>query len=213
MVAPTGRWFTPRHTMVPAIHSPADARRHLQSLAAWRWSALSSGLVSALLWATGHLTSAAGAVAVAAAVILAGGAEVARHVTLDEWALRDDLAGLPELARLRARLVDARHRRDAARLLREIAGQRSVPRNAVAPLLLTRLGPVRAELLAVAEDLERVPVLDPRTMADITGLISDGARSPLLNSAVPEPELAIALRRIRFRLAATLREDELRPAA
>ena len=200
--------------MVPPIHSPADAHRHLQSLAAWRWSALASGLVSALLWATGHLTSAGGAVAVAAAVILAGGAEVARHVTLDEWALRDDLAVIPELARIRARLVDARHRRDAARSLREIAGQRSVPRNAVAPLLLTRLGqPVRAELLAVAEDLERVPVLDPRTMADITVLISDGARSPLLNSAVPEPELAIVLRRIRFRLAATLRDDELRPAA
>jgi hypothetical protein len=50
-------------------------------------------------------------------------------------------------------------------------------------------------------------------MAEITGLISDGARSPLLNSAVPEPELAMVLRRIRFRLAAMLRDDELRPAA
>jgi hypothetical protein len=72
---------------------------------------------------------------------------------------------------------------------------------------------VRGELLAVAEELERAGALDPRTMAEIAGLISDGARSPLLNAAVPESELDVLLRRIRFRLATVRPGDDLRPAA
>src|ERR671922_64052 len=81
-----------------------------------------------------------------------------------------------------------------------IAGQRRVSRHEVAPLLLNRVDAVRAELLAVAADLEDGP-LDARTIAEITGLITDGAHSPLLNAAVPESELGVALRRIRFRIA------------
>ena len=39
-------------------------------------------------------------------------------------------------------------------------------------------------------------------------------RSPLLNGAVPETELDLALRRIRYRLATASRGgDDLRPAA
>jgi hypothetical protein len=131
--------------------------------------------------------------------------------------LRDDLAAVPEIARSRADLLAEKRRREVAQSLRRIAGERGVSRHEVAPLILDRVGPVRGELLAVADEIERVPVLDPRTMADIAGLVHDGARSPLLNRAVPEPELALALRRIRYRLetaaAATSREDELRPAA
>ena len=197
--------------MVPSIHSPADARRHLKSLAAWGWGALAAGLSAAALWAAGQLTDVAGGVAVATAVVLLAGAWVARQVVLDAWTLRDDLVGLPELAAARAHMVAEERRRKVARSLREIAAQRSVPRHAVDPLLVTRLAPVRGELLAMAEELEHAPSLDPRTMAEITTLITDGARSPLLNAAVPEPELAIMLRRIRFRLAAG--RDELRPVA
>jgi hypothetical protein len=196
--------------MFPTIHSPADARRHLQNLEAWRWGALAAGAMAVILWAGGRLESAAGAVAVAASVVLLFGAELVRHVALDQWMLRDDLRELPELAEARARLVDPAHRRAAAHSLREIAAQRSVPRNAIAPPLLARLAPVRADLIAVAEELERAQALDPRTMAEITGLMTDGARSPLLNADVPESELAVMLRRIRFRLATG---DELRPAA
>jgi hypothetical protein len=70
------------------------------------------------------------------------------------------------------------------------------------PVLVDRVRPIRGELLAVAEEIERMPALDPRTMAEIAGLVTDGARSPLLNRAVPETELEMALKRIRFRLAA-----------
>ena len=144
---------------------------------------------------------------------MGAGAEVARNVLLDEWAVREDFGEVPELARARRRMVTDAQRRAMARSLREIAVQRSVPRTAVAPLLLARVAPVRGELLAMADELEHAPRLDPRTMAELTGLITDGARSPLLNEAVPEPELAVLLRRIRFRLASASAGDQLRPAA
>jgi hypothetical protein len=49
--------------------------------------------------------------------------------------------------------------------------------------------------------------------AEIAGLVHDGARSPLLNRAVPETELEMALRRIRYRLAtaATGGHDDCAP--
>jgi hypothetical protein len=207
------RCFHVLEPMVPTIRTPADARERLQSLAAWRWGALAAGAVATALWAGGQLVSAVGAVGVTAAVLLAVGAEIARHVLLDEWTLRDDLVELPELARARQRMVADGRRRATARSLRAIALERTVSRHAVAPLLVTRLAPVRGELLAVAEELEHARGLDPRTMAEITVLISDGARSPLLNAAVPETELAVALRRIRFRLATGRTAEDLRPAA
>jgi hypothetical protein len=202
--------------MVPRVRNATEAHRHLQSLAAWRWGAILSAVTSLALLADGLLIPAAAVIGVVAAVIMGAGAEVARNVVLDEWAVREDLAAVPELARVRRRMVTAAHRHAIARSLREIATQHSVPRTAVAPLLLARVAPVRGELLAMAEELERAPSIDPRTMAELTGLITDGARSPLLNEAVPEPELAVLLRRIRFRLAsgsAVPSGDALRRAA
>jgi hypothetical protein len=199
--------------MVPSVRSAADAHRHLQSLAAWRWGAIAAGLAALAMTADGVIVPAAAAVGLVAAVLLACGAEVTRQVVVDEWTLREDLAGVPELARARRRMTTDAHRRALARSLREIALQRSVPRHAIAPMLLSRVEPVRGELLAMAEEVERSPRLDPRTIAEINGLVTDGARSPLLNEAVPEPELAILLRRIRFRLAAGAAGDELRRAA
>jgi hypothetical protein len=198
--------------MVPSVHDAAEARRHLQSLAAWRWGAIVAGLAALALTADGVLVPAAAAVGLVIAVLLGFGAEVARHVVVDEWTLREDLAEVPELARARRRMVTEHHRRAIARSLREIAGERSVSRTAIAPMLLSRVAPVRGELLAMADELERSPHLDPRTMAELSRLITDGARSPLLNEAVPESELAVLLRRIHFRLAAAA-GDELRPAA
>ena len=205
--------------MVPSVRTAAEAHRHLQSLAAWRWGAIASAVMSLGLAAAGLLVPAAAVTGVVAAVILGAGAELARTVVLDEWAVREDLGDVPELARARRRMVTDAQRRAMARSLREIAVQRSVPRSAVAPPLLSRIAPVRGELLAMAEELERAPRLDPRTMAELTGLITDGARSPLLNEAVPEPELAVLLRRIRFRMAsgsagsAGSAGDQLRPVA
>jgi hypothetical protein len=186
--------------MTTAVHRSEEAAQRLAALRTWRWSALAAGAVIAGLALAGALVPAAGAVAVAAAIVLCSGAHLARTTLVDEWVLRDDLAAVPEVARARERLMTAGRRRELAQSLREIAAQRRVSRHEVAPLLLNRVDAVRAELLAVAADLEDGP-LDARTIAEITGLITDGAHSPLLNAAVPESELGVALRRIRFRIA------------
>jgi hypothetical protein len=199
--------------MAARAHTTADVTRRLAALAAWRSGALAAGATIGALALGGVVAAACGGVAAAAAVVLWAGAWVARQALLDDCLLRDDLADVPEVARARERLVAPRRRREIAGSLRSIAGQRRVSRHDVAPVLVGRLAPVRADLLALAEELDRVGTLDPRTMAEIMGLISDGARSPLLNAAVPESELAVLLRRIRFRLATVRRADELRPAA
>src|ERR1700750_2959424 len=143
--------------MVPFVRNAAEAHGHLRSLAAWRWGAIASGIAPPARPPGGLLVPAAAIVGVVAAVIMGAGAEVARNVVLDEWAVREDLAAVPELARARRRMVTDAHRHAIARSLREIATQRSVPRTAVAPLLLARVAPVRGELLAMAEELERAP--------------------------------------------------------
>jgi hypothetical protein len=198
--------------MRPDAQSTADVTRRLASMAAWRRGALAAGATTGALALGGLLAPAAGAIAAATAVVLWSGAWVARQVLIDECVLRDDLAGIPEVGRARRQLVDPKRRREIAGLLRSTAGQRRVSRHDVAPVLVGRIGPVRGELLAVAEELERDRALDPRTMAEITGLITDGAHSPLLNAAVPESELDVLLRRIRFRLATGSLGDDLRPA-
>jgi hypothetical protein len=200
--------------MRPTVDIAADPARCLASLAAWQWGALAGGVAVTSLALAGALVAAAGAVGAIAAAVLAAGARVARRALVEELAIRDDLAEIPEVARARRRLVAPRHRREVAASLRRIAGEARPSRHDVAPLVVERLGPVRRDLLALAEELERAPALDPRTMPEIAALVHDGARSPLLNRAVPESELQVALRRIRFRLATRpVAEDELRPAA
>ena len=64
--------------MVPSVRNAAEAHRHLQSLAAWRWGAIASAVMSLALLAAGLLVPAAAVIGVGAAVILGTGAEVAR---------------------------------------------------------------------------------------------------------------------------------------
>jgi hypothetical protein len=202
--------------MRPTADVTADAARRLASLAAWQRGALVGGVAVLALTLDHVLLGAAGIVGAVAAAVLAGGARVARMALVEELAMRDDLAAIPEIARARERLVAPRHRREVAASLRRIAREARTSRHDVAPLVVERLdAPVRRDLLALAEELERAPRLDPRTMAEIAGLVHDGARSPLLNRAVPESELEVVLRRIRFRLATppAVAENELRPAA
>jgi hypothetical protein len=201
--------------MRPTADFTADPAHRLASFANWQWGAVAGGIAVAALALAGALVAEAGVVGAVAAAVLAAGARVARQALVEELAGRDDLAGIPEVARARRRLVAPRYRREVAASLRRIAVEARTSRHDVAPVVVERLaGPVRRDLLALAEELERAVVLDPRTMAEIAGLVHDGARSPLLNRAVPESELQVALRRIRFRLATPpVGEDELRPAA
>lgn len=196
--------------MRSTVPTPADAARRLTNAAAWQWGAVFAGAAVAVLALAGALQPSAAGVAAITAALLSGGAWAARQTLLDDFAMRDELAEIPEVARARRRLVEPKRRREIADALRRIATTGRVSRHDVAPLVIERLPPVRAELLALAEELERAPALDPRTVAEIAGLVTDGARSPLLNRAVPESELAVTLHRIRFRLALG---DDLRPVA
>jgi hypothetical protein len=198
--------------MSTSVHSSHEAARRLEALAAWRWGAVAAAALIGALTVAGDLTAFAAALALAVAILLGSGAQLTRQVLLEEWTLRDDLDEVPDIARARRRLVTDARRRELAGSLRAIAAMRSVSRHEVAPMLLDRVGSVRADLLAVADGLERVRVLDPRTAAEIQQLITDGARSPLLNAAVPERELSVALRRIRFRLETAPAGDERRAA-
>jgi hypothetical protein len=196
--------------MVEDVESLEEAARLLGSRAAWRTGAAVAGAVAVALGLTGALVAPAAALGVVVAVTIGVTAHLARQMRLEEWAARDDLAALPELAQARSRLVGDERRREVAGSLRRIAAERHTSRHDVAPLLVGRLAPVRDDLLAVAEEVERAPALHPGTMVEITRLITDGVKSPLLNEAVPEGELALLLRRIRFQLATA--RDDVRPA-
>ena len=196
--------------MIEHVDSLEEAARLLATRAAWRAGGAAAAAVAIALGVAGALGPAAAALGVVVAVAIAATAHLAREMRLEEWAARDDLAALPELAEARRRLVADARRREVAGSLRWIAAQRRTSRYDVAPLLVGRLAPVRDELLAVAEEVERAPALRPATMVEISRLITDGVRSPLLNEAVPEGELAMLLRRIRFQLATA--RDDVRPA-
>jgi hypothetical protein len=196
--------------MVEGVGSLEEAAKILATRAAWRTGGLVAMAVAVALGIAGVLVPAAAALGVVVSVAMAVTAHLAREMRLEEWAARDDLAALPELARARRRLVADQRRHEVAGSLRHIAAQRRTSRHDVAPLLVGRLAPVRDELLAVAEEVERARDLQPATMVEITRLITDGVKSPLLNEAVPEGELALLLRRIRFQLATA--RDDMRPA-
>ena len=198
--------------MSTSVHSSHEAAQRLEALAAWSWGAVAAAATVGALTVGGELSPLPAAIALAVAIMLGSGAQLARQVLLEEWTLRDDLVEVPDVARARRRLVTDARRRETVSSLRAIAAKRRVSRHDVAPMLVDRLGPVRSDLLAVADELERARVVDPRTMAEIAHLMTDGARSPLLNATVPERELAVALRRIRFRLETAAGGDELRPA-
>lgn len=196
--------------MVEDVNSLAEAARLLATRAAWRIGGVVAAAVATALGIAGALVPAAAALGVVLGVAIAVTAHLAREMRLEEWAARDDLAALPALARARRRLVADQRRREVAGSLRRIAAQPRTSRHDVAPLLVGRLAPVRDDLLAVAEEVERARDLHPATMVEINRLITDGVKSPLLNEAVPEGELALLLRRIRFQLATA--RDDVRPA-
>src|SRR3954462_9238797 len=125
--------------MVEDIESLEDAARLLGSRAAWRTGAIAAAAVVAALALPGPLEPAAAALGVVLAVTIAVTAHLAREMRLEEWAGRDDLAALPELARARRELVGDARRREVAGSLRRIAAQRRTSRHDVAPLLVRRL--------------------------------------------------------------------------
>lgn len=107
--------------------------------------------------------------------------------------------------RKRDRLVSTRKRRMLARWVRRTAnrgdGRDPVYRGSEA-LLRYRVAAVRTDLLAIAYLLERVEDPDPRCLAEIHALLSDGCGSPLFNPEVHASELVAMVYYVRAELAA-----------
>jgi hypothetical protein len=61
------------------------------------------------------------------------------------------------------------------------------------PLLFDRVEMVRDRLLNIADVLETSPLPDPRALAMLEWLLSDGCTSPLLNADLHPSELLAAL--------------------
>ena len=74
-------------------------------------------------------------------------------------------------------------------------------KDGLAPRLLAAPPALCGELLALADEIEAAPGGDPRIWADVEALLRDAIDSPLLNEALPEDELAIALRSLLYRVA------------
>lgn len=175
------------------------ARDRIALLRAWRRGGLASAVAMGALVGTGWLVPAAGLSGVALAALIAAAADLALRRFLLRCALDPDLARIGAVARYRQRRCSPRRRRQLATNLRETA----VPsRHALKSEFVAwdRVDLVRAELLALADELEAAESLDPRTMLDLSRLLCDSGLSPLLNRSIPESELYVALRSIRYRL-------------
>jgi hypothetical protein len=159
---------------------------------AWIAVALTPTATAGLL---GAPAASLGAALPAAALLVALVTELVARRAVRTGAMHPGVTAVPAVARERARLSGAAHRRRLASELRRMAGSdggRIVPRERVAA--------ARQALLEVADAAEAADRADPALLAEIRALLRDGTRSALLNAEIPASELHETLRRVRFRL-------------
>jgi hypothetical protein len=115
--------------------------------------------------------------------------------------------------RKRGRPLSPRKRRMLARWLRRTVNRAVDPhpvRRRRELLLSDRVAAVRGELLKIAGLLERAKDPDPRCVAELHGLLSDGCESPLYNPDVHVSELHATLYYVRSGLATSALSTEER---
>jgi hypothetical protein len=177
-----------------------SATERIAVLLAWRRGGLLAGMAATTLTAGGWLGQVGPLAGVLVAALIAGGTQLALCGFVRRCALYPDLAGIPIVKRYCRRLCSVRRRHGIARELRWLA---SPPTRALENDLVRwdRVTLVRGDLQALAQDVERAETVEPRTIVELTDLLSDGARSPLFNPEVPIEELTSRLLCLRFRLA------------
>ena len=196
------------NTYAHRVRFPTNARadrgaaeRALAILRDWRSGSAATAIVIggllpfAIAW---HLTYlVAIAASMIAALTIAFACHLMRERRLSTLAAFPELAQLPDLARKRKRLQSARTRRTLAAGLRRTAAETQPGhRFDVCPVLTDRVGPLRAELLALAHELERTEAPDPASVALIHELLTSGT-SPLYNRNLPAEDLYTSLARAR----------------
>jgi hypothetical protein len=129
------------------------------------------------------------------------------NVEPSSW--RSSHADAPATARARrgggAGRVSPRARRRLVASLRNLANRtprRNATRHRFEVVLNDRLPGVRTDLLEIAALLEHAPEPEPRCVAELHRLLTDGCESPLYNPDVHVSELRAAVYYIRSGLAA-----------
>jgi hypothetical protein len=193
----------PPAPMPPWRRDPGAAAERLGTMAAWRRGALIGLAVAPAATASGLLAPPASAVALGAALALAGVFGLAARDALRACIMHPELRRLPAVTRECARLSGAAHRRRLAKSLRRTASyrSRSAQERRLSPYSPERLAAARPGLLELADAVEAAAHADPALLVEIETLLCDGTRSPLLNADIPAEELPVALRRARFHLA------------
>ena len=177
-------------------HQPPDRQTVQSSLATlrnWREGSVATAIVMAALlpfavaWHMTYLTATAACLI--AAAILATGCHMTREHRLATLAIIPELTQLPEFAAKHKRLLSTRNRQALAAGLRRTAAPTQPPRRFdTCPILTDRVAPIRAELLELADALERTNDLDPPSVALIHELLTN-ACSPLYNPNLPADDL------------------------
>jgi hypothetical protein len=183
--------------MSGSLTDASELAARLAWLGAWRRGALAGAAAVLAAGAAGLIDAVPAGVALAAAVALAGAVDRAAGTLLGSAVV--EAPGLCAFARRRATRARARRRRRLVAWLRRTAAMRARGRHDVVPV--ERVRRARRELLALADEIEAAPGGDPRIWADVEALLRDAIDSPLLNEALPEDELAIALRSLLYRVA------------
>ncbi len=180
---------------------PKTARRRLAILTNWQTGAVATTIVVtgllpfAIAWRVSYLIAIAASIILAA--ILAIGTHIARRRRLATMALSPKLVQLPELESERKRLQSARTRGALAAGLRRTADPIQPSRRLdPCPVLVDRVAVVRAQLLELANDLERTQTPDPASVAVLRELLTNGS-GPLYNPNVPAADLHTTLARAR----------------
>jgi hypothetical protein len=169
-------------------------------LTAWRRGGRIAVLVGPAGAALGLLTPAAAAAVLGTAVVLAAAIALAAPGVVRRYALQSGLSDIPEVARARARMSDAAHRDRLAAELRHFARLRVRSAREARLVPPERLALARGDLFRLADALERAEHADPALLEEISVLLRDGTRSPLLNAEIAAHELRATLRRAMFRL-------------
>jgi hypothetical protein len=167
----------------------------------WRRGSAAAAVVCGVALALGWLHSSTGVLVGLAVALLIG---VEAHFALRRLVVRcvllSQAVGVPAVTRCRQRLCSMERRYALAAAARQLAGASGAGRRSEF-VLWDRVALVRSQLLALADGLESVDDVDPRTMLELHRLLSDGRDSPLLNPERPTAELLVTLRCLLFRLA------------
>jgi hypothetical protein len=179
----------------------ASVEAGIEALEGWIGGAVVAALLIAGLWGSGLLGVGPAVAALTGSLLCGLSAELLLHSVVRRYVTVGQMAHVRAVARARARLCSSRTRRRFAELLRSYAASCGRPSPFDVTPHALRAPLVRAELIALADELDTAAAVDPVTMLGIDELLHDGRLSPLLNGSLPASDLVSNVGRLRFRVS------------